>query len=292
MQLAPFRILVDMAHRMTSRAEREDSRADPCQSELRKRFNVHFIYLCSQLHILRPKLVLPPTGLIGNVLGSDVANAKSLTNLMSSFGMGISYQATLPLRVEAECAAYRSRVLCLCVAYLSGNRWCLGFDNINKLRRFLNGGCLDLIGAAAFRQLAPMQSITDRSETPRDPATLDDAIFSRSEAVVTARDMFIIGQYIAVVGALCFDQDVRIELPCATTATSLVRRKRSHGASKSESSTSSGSVGYGLRSASVPSAMVEQTFAECKHDYAPVFGGSFPASSPLHAAASARRARR
>ena len=162
LRLAPFRTLLSATWLATSQSEREASRPDPRQSELRQRFNREVVVLCGRLHTLRPTLILPPLRLLSNVLASDVANSKQVTGIASGLGLSASYSWTLPLRIEAEAQAFGTRLLWMCVAYFGGGRWIVGFDNVNKLRRFLHGGCLDMIGCAAFHQQVPPQIEPDR----------------------------------------------------------------------------------------------------------------------------------
>eukprot|EP00966_Prymnesium_polylepis_P087559 2026115-Prymnesium_polylepis.1 len=182
--LAPFRTLLNATWLATSQAEREPSRPDPRPSALRQRFNREVIFLANRLHTLRPTLVLPPLRLLASVLASDVADSKQLTGVVSGLGVCASYSWTLPLRVEAEAQAFDTRLLWMCVGFFSGGRWILGFDNVNKLRRFLNGGCLDMIGCAAFFQRQPLEAT--RSRQLPELHSIDDSIFELNPSLRTA----------------------------------------------------------------------------------------------------------
>jgi hypothetical protein len=221
-----MRTLLQCAYAASTQAEREPTRADPCQSALRQRLAREVVCLCGRLHTLRPTLVLPPLRQLACVLASDVADSKTLTGIFSGIGFAASYSWTLPLRAEAEQAAGATRLLWLCVGYLSGGRWTLGFDNVNQMKRFLNGGCLDMIGAAAFHQAAPLRAEV-LSREPPDLALIDESILRLSPEGAAACSRFQLRQFGQVRGAAAAEASgTQVELSGANAAMSLTARAK------------------------------------------------------------------
>ena len=282
----PMRLLVDMAYRCSTESEREEARANPGQEHLRRRLNLQVVYLASQLHVLRPALLLPPLSLLATVVSSDVANAKDLTGITSALGLSSSYHTTLPERRRAEQRAFESRVLWLVTILLGGHRVTLGFDNVNKLRRFVNGGCLDLIGAAFFVQHPPPPRSIRLSREPPKPASLTEDIFALTAPMLAARDTFQLGLLAKVVDALPHDAEVDIPIGnFATRAAALVRRGR--GALKRRGDelnlTSAFAASSPLARRRGDGSILKQESpvrvpVRARHAYSPKFGGSLEES--------------